>query len=141
MIIKRPVTLTFPKKENFNVPEGTHRAVTKSVFVLDEPYKDQTEKSIRIKWRVPDLEDPINEYVIAKKYPYSLEPHSLLREDLTSWLGEEGLAKLVIRGQVQLSSLEGIEADIQTSCLSGHGYKNPFVYPTRIQPAGTLTRN
>lgn len=50
MIIKKPISLSFPKKENFNVPEGVHRAVAKQVFVLDEPYKDQTERSIRIKW-------------------------------------------------------------------------------------------
>lgn len=79
--------------------------------------------------------------MVGKKYPYSLEPHSLLREDLTSWLGEDGLAQLVIDGQIQLNKLEGVAADIQTSCLAGHGYKNPFVYPTRIQPPGTLTNN
>ena len=45
MIIKKKVTLAFPKKENFNVPEGTYRGVTKDAFVMDEPYKDQTDKT------------------------------------------------------------------------------------------------
>jgi hypothetical protein len=134
------INLQFPKRENFNVPPGIWTAQLKQVFVTEQPYKDQTEKSLKLKFRILDLEHPTDEYVVSRRYPYSLAVHSELRKHLESWLGPEGLASLVVNGGITLNKLIGEYADIETTEIENDGYRNPFVHLLEIAPKGRLKR-
>lgn len=132
------LTLELEKSENFDTPEGIYRVAVKNVFELPEPYKDETDTSIRIKWRILEPSSPFFEYVVGKRYPRSLKQHSSLWKDLTAWLGTEGMQCLIQDGQLSLDRLKDLEADVEVAHID-NGQKKPYVFVRRIGPPGALT--
>ncbi len=137
--MQKQILVELPKEESFNVPEGIHKVVAKDVLVLNQPFKELSEKTVRIKWHIPGLNKPGVEYVVAKNYPLGLEPHSELRKDLSSWLGDDGFQALGSNGSVDLGRLIGMEAEIYTKHGPDRGFKHPFVNVTNVVPVGTYT--
>jgi len=137
---KTELTLEADKRENFNIEPGVYRAQVKAVFELPESYKDQTDTSIRIKWRILEPASPLFEYIVAKRYPCSLKQHSALWKDLVGWFGVKGLERRMPDGTFVLSSLIDEKADIQVANID-NGREDAYVYPKRIAAPGTLLRN
>src|SRR5687768_14540972 len=97
------ILIDFPKQESFDVPEGVFHVVTRDVFVLNKPFKELSNQTIRIKWHIPALDEPNVEYMIAKSYPFLLDSRADLRKDLNSWLGTDGINKLLLNQQLDVS--------------------------------------
>lgn len=138
--MRKKILIEFPKAESFEVCEGYHPAITKQVFVTEQPYKELSEHTVRIKWHLPLLDTACTEYVVAKSYPLSLDPRHDLRKDLESWLGKERLQTMIVDGQLDILQLEGLRADLRVKHGPVGTFKHPFVNVVEVAPEGTYVR-
>ncbi len=133
------LVLPVEKREDFLTPEGFYQAEVKTVFTPDTTSNNDSDKKVRIKWRILNPSFSTFEYVIAKNYLPSLKAGSALRTDLEQWLGHQGFDKLAEGKAVNLQALVGLPADVEVT-HSNRGREKPFVSPTRICAPGTLIK-
>ena len=127
--------IILPKKNSYDLAEGSYRVFLKEVFTLKQSDKGRADEILRLVFQVTSLRHPRIVYLAGKNY--NLSDAKKLANDLDSWLGDELDKLLNANGALSLEKIEtlkGRTADIEVVRIYNDTHDTAFRHIQKLLP-------
>jgi len=136
---RRPIPFTFTPPSPFAIPAGCYRAVVRDVYV-EKSEIDEGKLVLRLVFDVVAGESGPVDHSAAMEYPEGREGHAKLNQDLTAFLQQDEIDRLMgMPAEVDLTDFIGDEVDMMISTFTGSDHP-PYSSVTGLYPAGSLIK-
>lgn len=129
------MNLAIPIKENWQCPQGKHKAICIDSREKPKDQHGRPKKLIRLVFEIPSLSTPFEKVLAGKNYEPSIDHGSKLRQDIESWLGEGFIEQNPnSEGKFSIEILKGKEADLRIKHHKNEGHEQPYCAIDAILP-------